>query len=136
MVPDTAKTSLGLEYFCSEGDSLWNMNDVDVINLALEELEKLGIVARKHLINGFVVRQASVYPVYSIGYRENVEIIKEYLASFSNLGCMGRAGLFRYDNSDQALLSGMQAARKFLREDIGKEEVLAGMSCQKRRGSI
>lgn len=125
MVPDAVKTSLGLEYFCSVGDPLWKMNDVDIINLALEELEKLGIASRKYLINGFVVRQASVYPVYSLGYRENVDVIGEYLNSFSNLGCMGRAGLFRYDNSDQALLSGMYAARKFLGEPNHKETVPA-----------
>ena len=29
MVPDQEKTSLGLEYFCSEGDELWTMSDTE-----------------------------------------------------------------------------------------------------------
>jgi protoporphyrinogen oxidase len=33
MVPDPAKSSLGLEYFCTEGDEVWTMSDVDLIAL-------------------------------------------------------------------------------------------------------
>jgi len=113
MVPDFKKTSIGLEYFCTEKDWLWRMNDVDLINYAVGELEKIGIASRKYLINGFVVRRPDVYPVYSLDYQKNVGIIKEYLAQFSNLACMGRGGLFRYDNSDRALLSGISATRTF-----------------------
>ena len=113
MVPDFKKTSIGLEYFCTEKDWLWRMNDVDLINYAMGELEKIGIISRKYLINGFVVRRPDVYPVYSLDYQKNVAIIREYLAQFSNLTCMGRGGLFRYDNSDRALLSGISAARAF-----------------------
>lgn len=127
MVADSRKTSLGLEYFCSEDDSLWSMNDIDLIHLAVSELEKIGIVSRRHLIDGFVVRQSHVYPVYSLGYEASVRVLKSYLRGFSNLEMMGRAGLFRYDNSDQALLSGMDAARNFLNgRDRDFSEALAG----------
>jgi len=115
MVPDQRKTTLGLEYFCGEGDALWEMNDVDLINFALGELERIGIVSRKHLINGFVVRCAAAYPAYAIGYAQEVETVLDYLKGFSNLKMIGRAGLFRYCNSDSALLSGMQSAQGFLK---------------------
>jgi len=121
MVQDPEKTSLGLEYFCTEDDSFWRMSDVDLINLALEELEKLGIASRKHLINGFVVRRPDAYPVYSLNYHKDVNTIKKFLSQFSNLSCIGRGGLFRYDNSDRALLSGIHAAKGYL-EKIGYEK--------------
>ncbi|MCX5713939.1 MAG: NAD(P)/FAD-dependent oxidoreductase [Candidatus Omnitrophica bacterium] len=114
MVPDGDKTSLGLEYFCDEADNIWNINDVDMINFAVDELEKVGIVSRRYLINAFVSRHADAYPVYSLGYQESVGVIREYLRQFSNFQTMGRAGLFRYDNSDHALLTGIYAANKFL----------------------
>jgi protoporphyrinogen oxidase len=117
MALDLKKTSLGLEYFCTEGDSLWRMNDMDMINFALSELEKIGIVSRRHLINGFVIRLANVYPVYSIDYRNNINIIQRYLDRFSNFQTMGRSGLFRYCNSDHALLTGIYCARKLLGEN-------------------
>lgn len=114
MTDNPKRTSLGLEYFCTEGDDLWEMNDVDLIDFALEELEKIGIVSRKHLINGFVVRRNNVYPVYSLDYQESLDVIQEYLSRFKNLQTMGRAGLFRYDNSDHAMLSGIGAAKNYM----------------------
>jgi len=124
MVPDNRKTSLGLEYFCTEGDSLWNMNDVDLINYAAKELEKVGIISRRHLINGFIVRRPDVYPVYSLDYKRSVDVIKEYLNRFTNLSCMGRGGLFRYDNSDRALLSGIYTAKEFLKKKPEERDIL------------
>lgn len=114
MTANSRRTSLGLEYFCSEGDDLWEMNDPNLIDFALEELEKIGIVSRKHLIDGFVVRRKNVYPVYSLDYQLSLRVLQEYLSQFSNLQTMGRAGLFRYDNSDHAMLSGIGAARNYM----------------------
>lgn len=114
MTPNPKNTSLGLEYFCREGDSLWKMNDVDLINFAMNELQRIGIASRKHLISGFVLRRANVYPIYSLDYRERRQALKTYLQDFQNLKPIGRAGLFKYDNSDLALLSGIGAAKNFL----------------------
>ena len=48
MVPDTSKSSLGLEYFCSEGDEVWNMPDADLIELGKREVERIGLVSPRH----------------------------------------------------------------------------------------
>ena len=114
MVADPTKTSLGLEYFCTEGDALWRMNEVDLIHFAVAELEQLGLASRRHLIDGFVVRRPNVYPVYSLDYQRHVATIRSYLEGLSNLQTLGRGGLFRYDNSDHALLTGIYAARNVL----------------------
>ena len=45
MVPDHAKTSLGLEYFCTEGDDLWNMPDDELIELGKREVERIGLAS-------------------------------------------------------------------------------------------
>ena len=128
MVADMGKTSLGLEYFCYENDFLWDMDDIDLVNFAMKELEMTGVAHRKDLINGFVVRYKNAYPVYSLKYKRSKELIKRYLAGFSNLTTMGRSGLFRYDNSDHALLTGIYAAKNYLGQsekdiwDINTEE--------------
>ena len=114
MIPNFQKTSLGLEYFCTEGDGLWNMDDIDLIDYGVSELEKIGIVSRKYLISGFVVRCPDAYPVYFVGYREKLRVVKSYIERFDNLQTMGRAGLFRYDNSDHALLTGIYSSKNFL----------------------
>jgi protoporphyrinogen oxidase len=114
MTPDPDKTSLGLEYFCDEGDALWRKNDVELVDFALEELSRIGIGSRKDLITGFVVRRPDAYPVYVMDYREPLRVVRDYLAGFDNLQTIGRAGLFRYCNSDLALRMGLRAADRIL----------------------
>jgi len=116
MVLDKKNTSLGLEYFCNKQDTLWKMDDVSLIDYALGELEKTGIVQRKYLIDGFVFRGENAYPTYSVDYKKYLELIKKYLKQFTNLQMIGRSGLFRYDNSDHALLTGMYAAKNILKQ--------------------
>jgi len=71
MVPDPNRTCLGLEYFCFEGDDLWNMPDDQLIELAKKELESLGLVNKKEVEDGTVVRMPKAYPVYDSTYRKS-----------------------------------------------------------------
>ncbi|MCB9800154.1 MAG: NAD(P)/FAD-dependent oxidoreductase [Candidatus Omnitrophica bacterium] len=114
MVPDPQKTSLGMEYFVTQGDELWNMSDEAMIELALKELTQIGFCRGATLIKGHVFRVANAYPVYSPGYRETVAEIKGFLSSIQNLQVLGRAGLFRYNNSDHAILTGFYGARNLM----------------------
>lgn len=116
MVPAPETTSLGVEYFCSPGDNIWRLDDRDMIQLAVDELEQLGIVERKKYIKGFCVRVPHAYPIYRPGYREALQQLHGYLSNFKNLQMMGRAGLFRYNNSDHAILTGLNAARNVMGE--------------------
>jgi hypothetical protein len=43
-LPDTCKTCLGMEYFFSEGDELWEMSDQDLVRFASQEIVNLGLV--------------------------------------------------------------------------------------------
>jgi len=111
MVPDPDKTSLGVEYFVTKGDDLWSMCDEDLIRFAVDEMDKLGLVGREHFVKGFVVCVSDAYPVYQPGYQECAGRIRTFLEGFVNLQVMGRAGLFRYNNTDHALLTGLYGAR-------------------------
>ena len=50
LVPDPASSSLGLEYFCFEGDDLWTRSDADLVALGRREIDAIGLVdaARRH----------------------------------------------------------------------------------------
>ena len=53
MVADPTKVWIGLEYFCNEGDELWTLPDDELIELANDELARIGIIdpadgARRH----------------------------------------------------------------------------------------
>lgn len=109
MVPDQRKTSLGLEYFCSEKDELWNTKDEELIKIAQGDLDKIGFNAKVE--DGFVCRISKAYPVYRVGYNTPLKIITDYLKEFDNLQTIGRSGRFRYDNMDVAMASGILAGR-------------------------
>ena len=67
------RTCLGLEYFVNIGDKLWNMDDDDLIKLAIEELESLSLIEKNSVEEGYVVRMPKAYPVYDLDYSENIE---------------------------------------------------------------
>jgi len=120
MVSGKNKTALGLEYFCSEGDELWNMKDEDLIKLGLEELEKIKLGKKADFADGFVARVPKAYPVYDAGYKQNIKTIRRYLDKFKNLQPIGRYGMFKYNNMDHSILTGLYAAENILgsRNDI------------------
>ena len=55
MVPDSQKTSVGMEYFCTEGDDIWTMSDAELIDMACRELSGLGLAEVDDIEDGFVV---------------------------------------------------------------------------------
>jgi protoporphyrinogen oxidase len=114
MVPDQGRTSLGLEYFCDEGDEIWAMPDQQLIDFAAAEIVRLGLADSGEVVGGVVFRQPKAYPVYDRGYRERLEVIHCYLATVNNLQTIGRSGTHRYNNMDHSMLSGMAAARNLL----------------------
>ncbi|MBO9531372.1 MAG: FAD-dependent oxidoreductase, partial [Solirubrobacteraceae bacterium] len=110
MVPDQTKASVGLEYFCFEGDDLWDADDDDLVALATKELVQIGLVDRAERVErGYVVRVPKAYPMYDENYAERVDVIKHWLAGIENLQQVGRNGLHRYNNSDHSMLSAMRA---------------------------
>ncbi len=113
MVPDPTKTCLGLEYFCFEGDGLWTSQDEDLVELAKEELEQLGICSSTEVFDGVVVRQRKAYPVYDDDYQANVNTVREYLArALPNLHLAGRNGMHKYNNQDHSMMTALLVARK------------------------
>jgi protoporphyrinogen oxidase len=109
MVPDPAKACVGLEYFCFAGDELWTMSDDDLVELASEELEQLGLAQRGKVERGFATRVPKAYPIYDADYASRVAVIRTWLEGIENLQQVGRNGLHRYNNSDHSMLTAMRA---------------------------
>ena len=114
MVPDDTKTSLGLEYFCNEGDELWNMTDADLIELGKCELEHIGLASPADIEDGCVFRVPKAYPIYDTEYREYLSTVKDFVGSLENYQTIGRNGLHRYNNQDHAMVTGMLSVRNIM----------------------
>ncbi|HXH09776.1 MAG TPA: NAD(P)/FAD-dependent oxidoreductase [Alphaproteobacteria bacterium] len=115
MVPDSMKSSLGLEYFCTEGDPLWSMPDVDLIELGKREVERIGLASSADIQDGCVFRVPKSYPVYDSDYRGYLATIRDFVDGLENFQTIGRNGLHRYNNQDHAMLTGLLAVRNLVR---------------------
>jgi protoporphyrinogen oxidase len=112
MVPDPKLACVGLEYFCFEGDGLWNADDAELIELAKKEMQVLGLCDPTDVEGGVVVRQEKAYPVYDDQYRDNVEAIRSELeTAYPTLHLVGRNGMHRYNNQDHAMMTAMLTVR-------------------------
>jgi protoporphyrinogen oxidase len=114
MVPNDTDASIGLEYFCFEGDDLWNMPDEELVTMATHEIQQLGLAKAEKVKMGFVVRVHKAYPMYDAEYGERVATIREWLETVPNLIQVGRNGLHRYNNSDHSMLTAMRAVDNIL----------------------
>ncbi len=105
------KTSIVFEIACNEGDKIWNKKDKELIKMVSQEfIKEFGLVSPKDIIGGYVHRVPKEYPVYHIGYKEDVAALKNYLHRFKNLQLVGRNGTFRYNNMDHSIEMGLYAA--------------------------
>jgi protoporphyrinogen oxidase len=115
----TDKTSaISVEYFCFKQDELWSKQDPELIELALSELLKTGVICNRQCFGGYVIREADSYPAYYIGHKPFFNTIRKYLSGLENVDAIGRGGMYKYNNQDHSILSGIFAARRFFGEDV------------------
>ena len=120
---------LGLEYFCQEGDSLWNMSETDFLNFAAAELESIGVIRRNAVIEGHRVRMKKAYPAYYGSYRY-ISQVRAALDTISNLYCLGRNGQHRYNNMDHSMLTAIRAV-DLIRQGISDKTTLWNVNTER-----
>jgi protoporphyrinogen oxidase len=123
MVKDFQNTVwIGLEYFCSEGDEMWNMPDADFIKFAVNEAVETGLIEAGSVLDSVRINVEKAYPAY-FGTYENFDIVKEYLNGFQNLYCIGRNGQHRYNNMDHSMLTAIEAVNAIKAGGTGKADI-------------
>ncbi|MCM2267023.1 MAG: FAD-dependent oxidoreductase [Elusimicrobiales bacterium] len=111
MAPD-GWLPLTFEFFCDEGDSLWNISTEDLALLAFSS------PAMKRLAGEFeagelaVERLPHAYPLLYCGGDAPLAAAKTALAAFPNLFTCGRTGGHAYMDTEECLLDSWAAADK------------------------
>ncbi len=116
------KVWIGLEYFCDEGDKYWNMSDEDFIEFAKGELEKIGVIDQKDVLDAHRERVKKAYPAYFDTYDRMDELI-EYLNGYENLYCVGRNGQHRYNNMDHSMVTSFETVDAILEHKTDKSPI-------------
>ena len=113
---------LGLEYFCSEGDTLWEMDKQSFIQMAIGELSRIGIIDSQDVLDSVQIKVKKAYPSYFGSYYE-LDKVKDFLNNISNLYCIGRNGQHRYNNMDHSMLTAMEVVDNIQANKIDKANV-------------
>ena len=110
---------IGLEYFCEEGDSYWEMSAGDWAKLGTKELLRMGVLSDYHDVLAFHREKVKkAYPAYFDTYKDIDKLI-DYLNGYKNLYCVGRNGQHRYNNMDHSMETSFQTVDNIL---SGKED--------------
>ena len=114
---------IGLEYFCEEGDTFWNMSEEDAVKFAVSELMRMGVIENpEDVIDSHRERVKKAYPAYFDTYDRIDEVI-DYLDGFGNLYCVGRNGQHRYNNMDHSMATAIEAVGNIKSGKATKENV-------------
>ncbi len=109
------ESPITVEYFQFPQDEMYrDTDDQAVIEVAKRELKLMGIVQPEQVQEGFVVRSPAAYPVLEIGHAPHLATIRGFLAELENVHPIGRAGMFKYNNQDHSIATGLLAARNIL----------------------
>lgn len=123
MVKDYEHTMwIGLEYFCTEGDAMWQMPKEEFIRMAIDELVKIDIIDRDAVLDSTCVKIKKAYPAYYGSYYQ-LDTVRQYLDGIDNLFCLGRNGQHRYNNMDHSMLTAMECVRHIAADKHDKHDI-------------
>ncbi len=122
LVADRSKVWVGLEYFCNEHDDLWIKPEEQIVELATEELARIGIIEPTAVIDATVIRMPKTYPAY-FGTYDRFDELRAWLDRFENMFLIGRNGMHHYNNMDHSMLTAMAAVDNVLSGRTDKTNV-------------
>lgn len=99
---------IGTEYFCTEGDDFWCMDNETRITFAVNELIKMDIICENDVLDCHSEKVKKAYPAYFDTY-DSVQTIIDYIDRHDNLYCIGRNGQHRYNNMDHSMVTAFRA---------------------------
>ena len=112
MVQDPEHTVwLGLEYFCNEGDELWEKSDEAFAKEAVREMVRMGLIeSEEDVLDFHAERVKKAYPAYFDTYAQ-IDTLRSFLDTLPNLFCVGRNGQHRYNNIDHSMCTAFEAVK-------------------------
>lgn len=124
MVKDPLHTVfIGLEYFCQEDDSFWNMSEKECADFAINELVDMDILdSADDVIEFHRERVKKAYPAYFDTY-DRIDEVRAWLDDCANLYCIGRNGQHRYNNMDHSMATAFEAVRNILAHKKDKSNI-------------
>lgn len=104
MLPD-GKTVLLFELTCTKGDAVWSATEQELRAIVEEDLRKAKLLPKDATILEFFTRRVEwAYPVYEMGFEDNLFFALDALHALDNFLSLGRHGLFLNNSMDDNVL--------------------------------
>lgn len=104
-------TILIVEKTCEVGDKAW-VGSPEFIDAVKEDLAAEGLCETKEVLEVNVLTERYAYPVFSLGFEEDLGVVQEFLSHFRNVVSTGRQGAFTYPNMHSAMRMGADAVTR------------------------
>lgn len=111
------KTALCLDITCFEGDDTWIKSNHSLVKECISSSVKVGLIEEKEVEGSLVIRVKDAYPFYDLNYKNKLREVVEFIEKRGFIHCLGRTGIFRYNNSDGSIGMGIELAKKFISSD-------------------
>ncbi|AWA31533.1 hypothetical protein HYN48_14610 [Flavobacterium magnum] len=123
LVKDAGTFWVGLEYFCNEGDNIWDQSPEAMGEMAMREMQQLGFIdAAADVLDFTVIKMPKTYPAY-FGTYARFDEIREFTDAIENLYLVGRNGMHKYNNQDHSMLTAIQAVENIKNGSVSKENI-------------
>lgn len=122
MLEDSSKIWIGMEYFCNEGDDLWNLEESEMKTLAVNEMVKMKMIKKDQVLDSVVIKMEKAYPAYFGSYNQIDKVI-DYVSRFDNLYLIGRNGMHKYNNQDHSMLTAIEAVNNIKNNITDKSNI-------------
>ncbi len=121
---------VGTEFFCDEGDEMWNMSDEEFTDLAINDMIKMNMIDSKdQVLDSHVEVVKKAYPAYFDTYDE-IETLIDWLNTIDNLYCVGRNGQHRYNNMDHSMMTSFLTVKN-IKENIKDKTTIWEVNTEK-----
>jgi len=108
------KTALCLDITCFEGDETWETANQTLVKECIDSSVKVGLIQDDDVFDSLVIRVKDAYPFYDLDYKDKLLKIVNFIEGKNVVRCLGRTGVFRYNNSDGSIEMGIELAKKFI----------------------
>lgn len=86
------------------------------MNASVQRL-KFALIDESEVFDSLVIRVKNAYPFYDLNYKSKLMKIVTFLEEKNVVHCLGRTGIFRYNNSDGSIEMGIQLAKKLIADE-------------------
>ncbi|MBS1999151.1 MAG: hypothetical protein JSS86_22650, partial [Cyanobacteria bacterium SZAS LIN-2] len=100
----------------------WGWPDEKLKELGAQELDKIGIIDKKDVLDAMVIRMPKTYPGY-FGSYDRFDDMRKHIDTFENLFLVGRNGMHKYNNQDHSMLTAMVAVDNIIDGVTTKENI-------------